>query len=159
MWVPAQNKTIYSPGLICEGISRYCFPQRKFVKIRLTGTAGYLLQTPVINYEFNNHLSSMFCVINCSPASASCNLFSGQEVWALQHYTADNALNSSLLPYITPSLPSHLISELQGRLYITPGEGGAVSCDVNLSQLSTYRIYLTARDGLSVNTNLPARIY
>ena len=82
--VPSQNKTIYSADLICEGkvsISRYCFPRRKFVKIRLTGcTTSHLLQTPVINYEFNNHLSTMLCVINRSAVSASCNLFSGQEV-------------------------------------------------------------------------------
>ena len=45
--------------------SRYCFPQRKFVKIRLTGTTSHLLQTRVINYEFNNHLSTMLRVINC----------------------------------------------------------------------------------------------
>ena len=45
--------------------SRYCFPQRKFVKIRLTGTTSHLLQTLVINYEFNNHLSTMLRVINC----------------------------------------------------------------------------------------------
>ena len=145
------HKTNQFSRLICEARWRYIpllFSTAEVCKNNtdwLTGTTSHLLQTPLINYEFNNHLSTMLCVINRSPVSASCNLFSGQEVWTLHHYTADNVL---LSPLSTPSLPSHLISDYR-----------VTSPVVNSSQLSTYRIYLTATDGLSVNTNLRARIH
>ena len=123
-------------------ISRYCFPRRKFVKIMLPGTTSHLLQTSMINYEFNNHLSTMLCVINWSPVSASCNLFSGQEVWTPATITLQTMYFSLLSP-LTPSLPSHLISDYRVSTPVKPEEKMEVT-GVNSSQPSTYRIYLTA---------------
>ena len=96
----SRHKTKQFSRLICEG-SRYCFPRRKFVKIMLPGTTSHLLQTSMINYEFNNHLSTMLCVINVSSVSASCNLFAGQEVWTTVTITPQSRQSTSLF-----SLPS-----------------------------------------------------
>ena len=142
-------------------ISRYCFPRRKFVKIMLPGTTSHLLQTSMINYEFNNHLSTMLRVINCLAWCLPVAIYflarrSEHSTITLQTQCTPLSSPASFHHSITPLTP-HIRLQSQLKLHYT--SGGAGGAGVNTSQLSTYRIYLTAWDGLSVNTNLRARIH